>query len=320
MTTKALALDFDGKTLQEVELANMAKLLADKKPLWLDLDAASTPVAMEVVRKHLPNQEWLLPIVGLPPSDAIFELTPQYLRLAGWACWPASRNLAEGWFDIIVSHNFVLTIDRSNAPFMHHVRSSFQHDFETYAQSPSFLLYEILDAVFEGYREVVAHFEKRVARVQASLLRGTKEDTFEEVSTLQLELVRVRRHLAPLREALSRLSRRKSEHVSEATRPYLSSFSDSIDRIMADLSEYRNLLLDSLNLYMSIVGNRTNQIINRLTVISFIFLPLSFICGIYGMNFKMPEYGWASGYTYFWMVTISWVLVCVIVMRRLRIL
>ena len=320
MTTKALMLDFEAKELCEIELSKVQNFVDEGNPLWLHLDGTNTREALEQIRQVLPKQEWLQPIVGLPPTEPIFELNPDYLRLAGWACWSSTNTLSEGWFDIVASHNFVLTINRNDAPFIHHVRASYQHDFEKFAQSTSFLLYEVLDAVFEGYRKAVVHFEKRVSKVQTALLRGTREDTFEEVSQLQLELVRVRRHLAPLREALSRLSRRKSEHVSEATRPYLLAFSDNVDRIMGDLSEYRNLLLDSLNLYMSIVGNRTNQIMNRLTVISFIFLPLSFICGIYGMNFRQPEYGWPNGYAYFWIIAVTWIAIGTFIMRRLRIL
>jgi len=320
MTTQAITFDFAAKTAKAITLADCRRLVDEGAVVWLDVDGRQPGSALAAVQQALPHADWLVPMVGVAPNDTVVQLTPDHLLLTGWACWSTASMLCHGWFDVIVARNLVVTIDRDGAPFWHHVRASYQSDFEAFAQSQSFLLYEVLDAVIEGYREAVGHFDRRVTVVQTALLRETHDDTFEEVSRLQLELVRVRRHLTPLREALARLVRRKSTHVSPTTQPYLSAFAEAVGSILADLSDQRNLLLDSLNLNMSIVGNRTNQIMNRLTFVSFIFLPLTFLCGIYGMNFKQPEYGWPNGYTYFWCLVALFFVGGLVLMRRMRIL
>ena len=81
----------------------------------------------------------------------------------------------------------------------------------------------------------------------------------------------------------------------------------------------RDILSESLNLYMSMVGHRTNRVMNRLTVVSVIFLPLSFLCGVYGMNFDvLPELHWKFGYAFFWALVLTLVIVIIAVLRRMR--
>jgi magnesium transporter len=95
----------------------------------------------------------------------------------------------------------------------------------------------------------------------------------------------------------------------------------TIERVLQDLLVDRDILSESLNLYMSMVGWRTNRVMNRLTVVSVIFLPLTFLCGVYGMNFEiMPELKWERGYSFFWTIAIAMAAGLVFYMRKLRLL
>ena len=104
-----------------------------------------------------------------------------------------------------------------------------------------------------------------------------------------------------MRRALDELTSRKTTLVSEATLTFLGGMIDTLERLVSDIAADREILETALNLSLTVMSHRTNQTMNRLAVVSTIFLPLTFICGIYGMNFEgMPEVDWAHGYIYFW--------------------
>jgi magnesium transporter len=164
--------------------------------------------------------------------------------------------------------------------------------------------------------------EERVEALQNEL-RGERVDdrVFARISELGADLLHFRKILLPARAVLTDLATRKSLFVSEATQHFLANIVGTVEHVLQDLLVDREILSESLNLYMSIVSHRTNQVMKRLTVVSVIFLPLTFLCGVYGMNFEiLPELGWHYGYLYFWMVVVAVVVGLLSLMRRARIL
>ena len=130
-----------------------------------------------------------------------------------------------------------------------------------------------------------------------------------------------RKVLLPARTVLTDLATRKSLFVSEATQAFLSNMVGTVERVLQDLLVDRDILSESLSLYMSMVGYRTNRIMSRLTVVSVMFLPLTFLCGVYGMNFEvLPELKWQHGYALFWTVVTAIVISLLVVMKRNRLL
>ena len=108
---------------------------------------------------------------------------------------------------------------------------------------------------------------------------------------------------------------------SEATQPYLANMAGTVERVLQDVLVDRDILSDSLNNYMSMVAHRTNRVMSRLTVVSMIFLPLSFLCGVYGMNFEvMPELKWQFGYAGFWGMALLIATSLLVFMRRAKVL
>jgi magnesium transporter len=127
--------------------------------------------------------------------------------------------------------------------------------------------------------------------------------------------------LLPARSVLTDLSSRRSLFISEATQPFLANMVGTLEHVLQDLLVDRDILSESLNLYMSVVSHRTNQVMKRLTVVSVVFLPLTFLCGVYGMNFDvLPELHWKLGYLFFWITALVIVVGLLFLMRRSRIL
>jgi magnesium transporter len=116
-------------------------------------------------------------------------------------------------------------------------------------------------------------------------------------------LVMLRNHVLPARRLLEELVSRRTNLISKSTLDFLGQMIGMLDNLMADIGSNREILESAMHLSLTRVTFRTNQTMNRLAVVSTIFLPLTFICGVYGMNFDvMPEIRWQNGYLYFWLL------------------
>jgi len=224
--------------------------------------------------------------------------------------------------DVVIGERFLITIHRGPVQFMNAVRRDYKSDFVRFAKSPSFLVYEIWDHLLENYLAVQKIMEERVEQLQTELRSEQVSDTvFARISALGADLLHFRKILLPARSVLIDLSTRRSIFISEATQSFLGNMVGMLEHVLQDLLVDRDILSESLNLYMSMVSHRTNQVMKRLTVVSVVFLPLTFLVGVYGMNFDvLPELHWHYGYAYFWLLVIVIVSALLLLMRRARIL
>ena len=157
--------------------------------------------------------------------------------------------------------------------------------------------------------------------LQNDLMKEVDDRVFASVSELGADLLHFRKVVMPARAVLTDLSTRRSLYVSEATQPFLANMVGTLERVLQDLLVDRDVLSNSLDLYMSIVQHRTNEVMKKLTVVSVIFLPLTFLCGVYGMNFEhLPELRWHYGYGFFWALVACIVTTIAFVSRRARLL
>jgi len=127
--------------------------------------------------------------------------------------------------------------------------------------------------------------------------------------------------LLPARAVLADLSVRRTLFLSERTQTLLGNLHSTIEHVLQDLLVDRDILSESLNLYMSLVSHRSNEVMKRLTGVTVVFLPLTFLCGVYGMNFDvLPELHWPRGYAFFWTLVASIVVLLLALMRRARLI
>ena len=206
--------------------------------------------------------------------------------------------------------------------FLNNVRRDYHSDFVRFAKSPSFLIYEIWDHLIDGYLHTQSLMGERVERLQTELNSGNVNDAaFVRLSELGADLLHFRKLLMPARAVLSDMSTRRSIFLSEATQGFLANMVGTVDHLIQDMLVDREILSQSLDLYMSVVSHRTNEVMKRLTVVSVVFLPLTFLVGVYGMNFKvLPELEWHYGYVYFWGLAAATVGLLLFLLRRTRLL
>ncbi|MEX2185999.1 MAG: magnesium/cobalt transporter CorA [Pirellulales bacterium] len=166
-----------------------------------------------------------------------------------------------------------------------------------------YLLYSLLDAVIDHNFPVLEKYGERLEDLEDDVVAQPRPETFNRIHDIKRELLHLRRIIWPQREALNALVREPIAQITDETRLYLRDCHDHSVRIIDIVETYREMASDLTNLYLSSISNRMNEIMKVLTVIATLFIPLTFIVGVYGMNFRddlspwnMPELDWYYGY------------------------
>lgn len=255
-------------------------------------------------------------LVG-PQQDSRYDLYEDAVHFSVTEAWFTDGTLRSGITEFLLERNFLAVMLAGDSPVMTQILRIYREDFHKFARSSGFLIYELASHLLESYRRTFHNFTNAVEGIQMTLFGKVTDDIFIDVSRLTAEILSFRRMVLSSRDLFNELATRKSAFVSETTQPSLGILAGRMERLGDDLDGERNVLNETLNLYMGMVSHRTNKIINRLTIFSMIFLPLSFLCGVYGMNFEyMPELGWKGGYFVFWALAVIFVTIFVIVIRK----
>lgn len=160
-----------------------------------------------------------------------------------------------------------------------------------------YLAYSLLDFVVDSYFSVLEKFDEEVEFLEDEVVTNPSPKTLQTIHRLKGEMVFLRKSVWPLREVISRLERGETTLIRENTIIYLRDVYDHTIQIMDTVETFRDLISGALDIYLSSISNRTNAIMKVLTIIATIFMPLTFIAGVYGMNFRhMPELAWIWGY------------------------
>lgn len=200
---------------------------------------------------------------------------------------------------LFVGSDFLVSFQEDPDDTLASVRKRAQDGFGRLRKKDTdYLAYAILDLVVDSYYSVLDDLEAQALEVENSLhLNGAAQTTKARMFALKRTANEFRHRLLPLREAVTRLYRCESELVDESTRLYLRDLVDHVAQILDGIDNQRDMLANLEALYQAEAANRLNNVMRLLTVISTIFIPLSFIAGIYGMNFdNMPELHWHYGY------------------------
>ena len=160
-----------------------------------------------------------------------------------------------------------------------------------------YLTYSLLDAIVDNYFIVLEKLGEKIEFLQEELIKNLTPKTLHEIHELKRELIFLRKSIWPLREVISALQRQESILIKDTTRIYLRDVYDHAIQVMDSIETFREMISAMIEIYLSNLNNRINSVMKVLTVIATIFMPPTFIVGIYGMNFKyMPELDWKYGY------------------------
>lgn len=318
---EAVELDFETKEIREVDASGLKDRVGSGGFIWIDVENDTYDgLCSRLSDLDLLNEQVLEDISSGEEATQLARYD-EYLHISVCGFRFDDDDLQVERFDVIVAEHFMLTAHVGPRKVVDAIKREYAADFERHAKTPSFLLFELWDHLADHYVTVQKRIESHAERLQHELLRDADDSVFEEVAEVGSDLLRFRSVLVPARAMLTELCTRRSIFVSEATQSFLNNIVGTIERVLQDVLADRDSLSQAVNLYMSMVSHRTNLAMSKLTVISVIFLPLTFLCGVYGMNFSvLPELRWEFGYPMFWGVVIAIVAVLLVVMRRTKLL
>ncbi len=165
------------------------------------------------------------------------------------------------------------------------------------SKSTDFLAYLILDIIVDEYFNLQELLDDAIEKIDSELLTDPSTETLKAIQQIKRELIFVQKTALPLREVLNSLQNRSLGLIHDETRIYLHDVYDHVVRVNESIDSYRELISGMMSIYLSSVSNRMNEVMKVLTIFASIFIPLTFLAGIYGMNFKyMPELEWRWGY------------------------
>lgn len=313
--------DFETKVERSLELHDVTAAIEAGRFVWIDLDAQNVEEARQMLAQISGVAEEIVHDALTNEAATRHARYDDSIHVVVSGCRQRGQQFDLERVDIVIAASFLLTIHKGPVQFLSSVRRDYKTDFQRFAKSPSFLVYELWDHLIDNYLAIQKQMEERVEQLQNEL-RGNKVDDalFGRISELGADLLHFRKILLPARAVLTDLSTRRTIFISEVTQSFLHNMVGTVEHVLQDLLVDRDILSESLNLYMSLVSHRTNEVMKRLTVVSVVFLPLTFLCGVYGMNFEvLPELRWTYGYAYFWAVALAVVVALLLLLHRAKI-
>ncbi|HET9910452.1 MAG TPA: magnesium/cobalt transporter CorA [Anaerolineales bacterium] len=227
-------------------------------------------------------------------------------------------SLRHEQLSIFLGHKTVLTLQEGHGEDWDFIRQRIKaKGSRLRGNDASFLAYSLLDAVVDSCFPILEHYSDRAEELESLILENSKPKLLNEIHQLKRDLRLLRWVMWPMREVVQALQRDPHECLSDTTRVYLRDLYDHVVQIIEIIETYREIASDLTDTYISSVSNRMNEVMKVLTLIGTIFIPLTFLAGVYGMNFHyMPELDMRWAYPAFWLLCALLIIVMLLFFRR----
>ena len=306
---------YSSEKLDEVKASSVEEALAHLDGagiVWIDvigLDVTTLEVLGEKLGLHALALEDVMHAGQRPKvddyGDHAFVVLKQVQQRSGATAFEQ--------ISLFLGAGFVLTVQETPEDDWEPVRQRIRSGRVRIRKSGAdYLAYALIDAVIDSYFPLLEELGDRIENLQEALLEQADREMLERIHAINRELILIRRAAWPHREVANALERSESGLVKKGTRVFLRDCYDHTVQTLDILESYRDLAGGLKDLYLSIVSNRMNEVMKVLTVMASIFIPLTFLAGIYGMNFdpeasrwNMPELGWRWGYPAFWLTILA---------------
>ena len=245
-------------------------------------------------------------------SEYIYIVLKMFLTGSG----RNERIIAEQ-ISIVLGANFVISFQERKGDVFDPIRERIKRKGRIVKMGADYLAYAIMDAVVDNYFAILEKTEEKMDSLEEELAKNPTPSTMHTIQNLKQKMILLRKSVWPLRETISNLERSDSSLISGPTRLYLKDVYDHTVQVIDTIETFRDIFSGMLDIYLSSISNKINEVMKMLTIIATIFIPLTFIVGVYGMNFKyMPELEWRGGYYAVWIIMISIVIVLMFYFKR----
>ena len=305
-------IDYDETHFQEREAKSIEEcFLFKEKPTltWINVDGLHQVEVME----RLGECYGLHPLVmeDILNTDQRTKMEDygdyMYIVLKALEFGSKSNEVEAEQISLILGSNFVFSFQEREGdtfnPIRERIRNGKGHIRK---MGTDYLAYALLDSIVDNYFIILEKIGEKIEFLEEKLVSTPSPETLQMIQHLKREMIFLRKAIWPLREVIGSLERGESSLIKESTRVYLRDVYDHAIQVMDTIETYRDMVSSMLDIYLSSVSNRLNSVMKVLTIIATIFMPLSFLAGVYGMNFKfMPELEWRWSYPLIWLIMVG---------------
>jgi magnesium transporter len=320
---KLSVINYDGANFQEKEVRNVEEAVSIRKKssvTWLNIDGVHQPEIIEQIGKSFRVHPLVLEDIANTGQRPKMEDFDDYifvvLRMLRFD--ETENQTKTEQVSILLGRDFVVSFQEREGDVFDPIRERLRSNKgKIRKMGADYLAYALIDAVVDNYFMILEKLGETIEEIEGKLITNPTSETLQTLHDLKRELIFLRKSVWPLREVINRLERSESPLINKSTFVYLRDVYDHTIQVMDAVETFRDMLSGMLDIYLSSISNRMNEIMKVLTVIATIFIPLTFIAGIYGMNFRyMPELGQSWGYAAVLIVMLTIALVMVVYFRR----
>jgi magnesium transporter len=322
--TKVRILDYDSSQFQEKEVKRIEECFSfkDTKTVsWIDVKGINQT---EVI-KQLDDSFGLHPLVLEDIKN--LEQRPRmedfgnyiYISLKILNYQEEVQNIESEQISIILGKNFVITFQQGkDGDIFETIRDRIRNNKgKIRKMGTDYLVYRIINEVVDSYFYILEKIGEKVEGLGEEVMSNPSPETLHLIHNIKRETLQIRKAVWPLREILNNLERGESSLVKKSTCIYLRDAYNHTIQIVDNIETTRDMLSEMMDIYLSSINNKINEVMKVLTIIATIFMPLTFFAGVYGMNFKhFPEISWQYGYPLFWLIVAITVVSMLIYFKR----
>ena len=288
---RAIYLSSDGKLRADLDKIDLAFALHDTAGfLWVDFEAepaqACEPVLLNTFGFHPLAVDDALEESHVPKLDDWGEYL--YIVMHAAAIQPGNFDIVSLEMDIFLGRNFIVTHHDQPIESINHIWTLVQRDPRHIKGGVDHVMYLLTDDIATHYMDLVEALDDKIDEIEAEIFDRPKRDTVEKVFAIKRAVLYLRRIISPQREVLNKLARDDYAVIDATDRVFFRDVYDHLVRLHDITESMRDLLGGTLDIYLSVINNRMNEIMKTLTVITTLFMPISFVAGFFGMNFFQP--------------------------------
>ena len=278
----------------------VAPSIEDQTISWYTIDGVHDPEILNVIGERFGLHGLVLEDIANTQQRPKIEEFDEYIFIAMKMITfdEKERELAAEHVSLIIGNGYVISFLENEGDVFEPVRQRIASGKGRIRKmTADYLAYALMDAIVDNYFTALEDIGDQIDEVEEEVVEAPTVKTLRTVHTLKRELIYLRRSVWPMREVVNALLRDESNLVRDETRIYLRDLYDHTIHVIDTVETMRDIVAGMLEVYLSSVSNKLNQVMKVLTVMSSIFIPLTFVAGVYGMNFKyMPELEWSYGY------------------------
>ncbi len=280
-------------------LVDVQKALENQNTVkWIDIDGIHNPKEIEEIGKqfkiHPLTLEDIMSTDQRPKFEEYENYTTTTFKMLSYENGVVSEQLT-----ILLFDNLVITFQEANAKdAFNNIRERLRFSKgRVRKMNADYLSYVLIDSVVDTYFTILENLGLKIDHMEDEIIKGSTHITTNDLHHIKREVIYLRKNVWPLRELIYNIQRSDSNFYEKGTHIYLRDVYDHIIRLIETIDSYHDLINGLMDLYLNNISNKTNQVVKLLTIISSIFIPVTFIAGVYGMNFKyMPELDSKYGY------------------------